>query len=105
MKFKEKKEVLEGKMLPDTNPESIRVRRIAQDLFDVLQRQGSILGTDSLFDGLDWEVFVVKGLGDAIFMDCGKIVLFDWIFEHTTSDAEIAFLIACEVHICICLML
>ncbi|KAI9092509.1 hypothetical protein K1719_027637 [Acacia pycnantha] len=63
MAFKTKKESLEGRILPDTHLESIRVRRIAQDIFDAymveIQRQGSELSTTLHFDGLDWEVLVM----------------------------------------------
>ncbi|KAK4280473.1 hypothetical protein QN277_012096 [Acacia crassicarpa] len=101
MVFKIKKESLEGRILLDTQLESIRVRRIAQDLFDAykveIQRQGSELSTMLHLDGLDWEVLVVRGFGHDTSLVCGKIVLFDWMFEHITSDAEIAFLVAREM--------
>ncbi|KAI9076702.1 hypothetical protein K1719_041342 [Acacia pycnantha] len=101
MAFKRKKESLEGRILPDTHLESIRVRRIAQDIFDAymveIQRQGSELSTTLHFDRLNWEVLVVRGFGHDTSLVCGKIILFDWMFEHITSDAEIAFLIAREM--------
>ncbi|KAI9092510.1 hypothetical protein K1719_027638 [Acacia pycnantha] len=62
-----------------------------------IQRQGSELSTTSHFDGLNWEVLVVRGFGHDNSLVCGKIILFDWMFEHITSDAEIAFLIAREM--------
>ncbi|KAI9092514.1 hypothetical protein K1719_027642 [Acacia pycnantha] len=101
MAFKRKKESLERRILPDTHLESIRVRRIAQDIFDAymveIQRQGSELSTTLHFDRLNWEVLVVRGFGHDTSLVCGKIILFDWMFEHITSDTEIAFLIAREM--------
>ncbi|XP_028797462.1 metalloendopeptidase OMA1, mitochondrial-like [Neltuma alba] len=101
MQFMEKKKSFEGKILPDTHLETIRVRRIARDIIgaceEEIQRQGSQLSTTSHLDGLDWEVLVVTGYGHSFATVCGKIVLFDWMLEHVTSDAEIAFLIGREI--------
>ncbi|XP_028797470.1 mitochondrial metalloendopeptidase OMA1-like [Neltuma alba] len=102
---KKKKERFEERVLPQTQAESIRVRRIAQDIIDAyedeINRQGSQFSATSHLDGLKkWEVLVVSGHGNSAFTaiaSSGKIVVFDWMFEHATSDVEMAFLIGREI--------
>ncbi|XP_028797469.1 mitochondrial metalloendopeptidase OMA1-like [Neltuma alba] len=100
--FKGKSESFGDRILPDAHPESIRVRRIAQDIIDAceaeIQRGGSQLSTArSHLDGLKWEELVVSGSGDAFHVPCDKTVMFDGMPEHLKSDAEVAFLLGHEI--------
>ncbi|KAI3942330.1 hypothetical protein MKW92_041467 [Papaver armeniacum] len=116
----------EGKILPETHPESVRVRLIAKDIIEALRRglryeqvgsdleynkevdkevqeiagqakKGSQVVTYHL-EGLDWEILVVdEPTVNAICMPGGKIVVFTGLLNRFKSDAEVATILAHEV--------
>ncbi|RZC82326.1 hypothetical protein C5167_045112, partial [Papaver somniferum] len=119
--FKDDLKSYEGKILPETHPESVRVRSISKEIIEALQRGlgyekvGSGLGYNNEevqdddmrrgfkvatyhLEGLHWEIFVVDE--PTVLAECdpgGKIVVFTGLLNHFGSDAEIATIIALEV--------
>ncbi|KAJ7970050.1 Mitochondrial metalloendopeptidase OMA1 [Quillaja saponaria] len=123
IRFQQIKEKYKEKVLPAMHPESIRVTSISKHIILALQRMLSkdieadeILdnkcvqrsgkkaqergspGATSHFDGLNWEVLVVKEpIFNAVCLPGGKIVVFTGLLEHFRSDVEIATIIGHEV--------
>ncbi|XP_026377909.1 mitochondrial metalloendopeptidase OMA1-like [Papaver somniferum] len=107
-----------GKILPETHPESVRVRLIAKDIIEASQRElkyehhhsevhdddkgvqerrsSSKVATYHL-EGLNWEILVVDDpIVDAFFSSGGKIVVFTGLLNVLRTDAEIATIIGHE---------
>ncbi|KAI3923872.1 hypothetical protein MKW92_011736 [Papaver armeniacum] len=116
----------EGKILPETHPESVRVRSIGIEIIEALQRGlryekvGSGLGYNNQvqddmrrvkknrekgfrvatyhLEGLNWEILVVdKPEVNALCIPGGKIVVFTGLLDTFRTDAEMATIIAHEV--------
>ncbi|RZC80711.1 hypothetical protein C5167_043290 [Papaver somniferum] len=116
----------EGKILPETHPESVRVRSIGTEIIESLLRGlrygkvGSGLGYNNQvqddmrrvkksrekgfrvatyhLEGLNWEILVVdKPEVNALCIPGGKIVVFTGLLDAFRTDAEIATIIAHEV--------
>ncbi|KAI3883905.1 hypothetical protein MKX03_017368 [Papaver bracteatum] len=115
--FNDLMKIYEGKILPETHPESVRVRSIGIEIIEALQRGlryekvGSGLGYNNEVqddvmkflliiwkDGLHWEILVVnEPRVNAMCIPGGKIVVFTGLFDVFKTDAEIATIIAHEV--------
>ncbi|GAU16560.1 hypothetical protein TSUD_167910 [Trifolium subterraneum] len=107
-----------GELLPSTDPESMRVKIIANSIIDALKKRGldkenarseapssSALTTkkrnwqleSSHLDGFNWEILVAKGPVKAFCLP-GKIVVFTSMLQLCHSDAEIATIMGHETH-------
>ncbi|XP_026453095.1 mitochondrial metalloendopeptidase OMA1-like [Papaver somniferum] len=121
--FNDLKKTYEGKILPETHPESVRVRSIGIEIIEALQRGlryekvGSGLGYSNEvqddvmkvkrnrkkgatyhLEGLHWEILVVnEPRVNAISIPGGKIVVFTGLLDVFKTDAEIATIVAHEV--------
>ncbi|CAA6656254.1 unnamed protein product [Spirodela intermedia] len=114
--FEHLKAELKDKMLPPTHPDSIRVRLIAKDIVDALQRgsesmsatgetrsrkAGEVRGLEPATEhlqGLNWEVVLVRNpTTNAMCLPGGKIIVFTGLLDNFRSDAEIATVIGHEV--------
>ncbi|MCL7035646.1 hypothetical protein MKW94_021367 [Papaver nudicaule] len=108
--FNGKMKTYEGKILPETHPESVRVKSIANDIIKALEKGlkneklGSGLGYNGFkaatyhLEGLDWEIFVVnEPTVRASVCYSGKIFVSTGLFDVLRTDAEIATAIAHEV--------
>jgi hypothetical protein len=118
--FDELKQVYEGKILPPTHSDSVRVTNILNNIVHALHREVEKMRSDSKeytglrflwlrmrrrlqpflshLDGLNWEVLVLSCSGPVC--ECyagGKIVVSTAFVEHFTSDVEVATCIAHEV--------
>ncbi|KAI3944422.1 hypothetical protein MKW98_006583 [Papaver atlanticum] len=102
--------------LPETHPDSVRVRLIDKNIIEALQKDvvldvakgvqesssgqannGSKVATYHL-DGLKWEVMVVnEPTVNAFCVPGGKIVVFTGLLDNFKSDAEVATILAHEV--------
>ncbi|KAK8495121.1 hypothetical protein V6N12_047117 [Hibiscus sabdariffa] len=111
-----------NKILPAIHPESVRVRLIAKNIIDSLQRGlshdqiwhdlvyaspgrkesqekgSSSKPTTNHLEGLNWEVLVIdQPEVNAMCLPGGKIVVFTGLLEHFRTDSEIATIIGHEV--------
>ncbi|KAK2421490.1 mitochondrial metalloendopeptidase OMA1 [Trifolium repens] len=119
--FEELKQVYEGKILPPTHPDSVRVTNILNNIIHALHREVEKMRSHnskeytglrflwlrmrrrlppslSHLDGLNWEALILScpDPGCQSYTG-GKIVLTTTFIEHITSDVEIATCIAHEV--------
>lgn len=117
--FENKKLDFKEDLLPEIHPESVRVRMIANRIFDALKRDLSKknmwrddLGKSrkkanqrqshqpctSHLDGLNWDILVVNDntIANAYSYPNGKVMVFTGLLELLTSD-DLATLIAHEV--------
>ncbi|KAI3918115.1 hypothetical protein MKX01_041435 [Papaver californicum] len=85
----------EGKILPETHPESVRVKLITKNIIEALQR-GLRYG-DGVQAKKGSKILVVdEPTVNAICMPGGKIVVFTGLLHHFRSDAEVATILAHE---------
>ncbi|KAK1415325.1 hypothetical protein QVD17_31104 [Tagetes erecta] len=108
--FKMMKGRYKGQVLPETDPKSVRVRKIGKDIVEALQRglkkeevwrdlncKGVKLGTLHL-EGLKWEIIVVnEPVVNAGCFPGGKIVVFAGLLDHFKTDEEVALILGHEV--------
>ncbi|XP_039687011.1 mitochondrial metalloendopeptidase OMA1 [Medicago truncatula] len=101
--FEEYKQRFEGRTMPPTHQESVRLTKILNNIIDALLRERNKMShesecTISHLDGLNWEVLVVflTNMSVGCFPN-GKIVLSWDLIRHFPSDAEKATIIAHEV--------
>ncbi|XP_039118646.1 mitochondrial metalloendopeptidase OMA1-like [Dioscorea cayenensis subsp. rotundata] len=119
IEFQEFKKGIEGRILPANHPDSIRVRRISENIIEAIQ---PCLQHDNSFwvdlwyafailaaekfkvtrkkaaEAENWEVFVVSDKTFYAFcLPCGKIVVSTGVLDHLRTDDEIAALLGHEV--------
>ncbi|XP_076889236.1 mitochondrial metalloendopeptidase OMA1-like [Bidens hawaiensis] len=101
--FQKKKDQFQGRIALATDPESVRVKMVLEDILVTLNRSlnGEINGVKLPFshlEGLNWEVLVVKDDADyACCLPGGKIIVFTGLLERFSTNEELATIIANEV--------
>lgn len=113
------RDLIEGELLPDTDPQCVRAREIARKIFKELQRESGRhhllaewpkedgkavklvqeTGKQSTLEGRDWEIFVLDNpeVNAACTIITGKIVISKGLCEFYKTDAELAFVVGHEV--------
>lgn len=105
-----------SKILDPHHHESVRVHNIGWKIIHAIHRGLSIKskierrGDEPLqtmthldwVDELNWEVIVVEEKGRGRCFPCGKIIVSTELLDHFNTDAEIATVIAHEVHTYAC---
>jgi hypothetical protein len=122
--FEEFKQKFEGKFMPQTHPNSVRTRKILNNVLDGLKRErkkmrstncsseysilrriwlrliGKLPPSMSHLDGLNWEILIVNfPLMVGQCFPGGKIVLSTAMIENFSKDSVIATFIAHEVFV------
>ncbi|KAK1298148.1 hypothetical protein QJS10_CPB14g01654 [Acorus calamus] len=115
--FDDYKEQHRDEILPSEHPESIRIRRISEEMLEALRRDlreervwehKKIMSEEEkkkrrksmirYLEGLNWEFIVVRDPEvNAMNVAPGKIVVLTGLLDRLKSDAEIAFTIGHEV--------
>lgn len=122
--FNWEKKKLDSKILSPLDPESVRVRRIVEEIVGAVyrnlasnhQRLEASYGDDNAsdtaaarldekppraranLDGLEWEVIVVKNdMVNAMCMPGGKIIVYTGLLDKFREDAEVATVLGHEV--------
>ncbi|GAA0186061.1 metalloprotease [Lithospermum erythrorhizon] len=101
--FKHQKAKYVKRILPETDPKSVRVKAIANDIIEAIQRdvKDGLMGlsdNENHFKKFNWEIIVIDRFNkNAFCCPGGKIVVFTGLLNYLESDAEIATVVGHEI--------
>ncbi|KAG9149684.1 hypothetical protein Leryth_012408 [Lithospermum erythrorhizon] len=101
--FKHQKAKYVKRILPETDPKSVRVKAIANDIIEAIQRdvKDGLMGlsdNENHFKKFNWEIIVIDRFNkNAFCCPVRKIVVFTGLINYLESDTEIATVVGHEI--------